>query len=102
LTPSITIKLLFVSSSSTGPPTGGIGTKTIAKIITGITKSSLDLTSRLALPASPDPEDFVTHIEEPDEINLARKKAYNEKRVLRSGLEAGFKLPFLMQVESPA
>jgi hypothetical protein len=72
------MKLLFVSSSSTGLPTGGMGKKTMTKIIARITKSFLDLTSRLALSASPDPEDFVTHIEEPEEINLARKKVYNK------------------------
>jgi hypothetical protein len=72
------MKLLFVSSSSTGLPTGGIGKKTMAKIIARITKSFLDLASRLALSASPNTEDLVTHIEEPVEINLARKKAYNK------------------------
>ncbi|MEM3978629.1 MAG: hypothetical protein QW604_03925 [Fervidicoccaceae archaeon] len=55
-----------------------MGKKTMTKIMARIAKSFLDLTSRLALSASPNTEDLVTHIEEPDEINLARKKAYNK------------------------
>jgi hypothetical protein len=79
-----------------------MGKKTMAKIIARIIKSFLDLASRLALSASPNTEDLVTHIEEPVEINLARKKGLQQIKVSHSGLEAGFKLPFLMQIESPA
>jgi mannitol/fructose-specific phosphotransferase system IIA component (Ntr-type) len=55
-----------------------MGKKTMTKIIARITKSFLDLTSRPALSASPNTEDLFTHIEKPEEINLARKKAYNK------------------------